>query len=378
MALHKMHVYKYIFERKNIMKINTCFSQSTITINIIELDDKKKYQYAYYLYKDRTVDKKIWYGDSYSMDFTLSDNGVYYVSVFIKNIDTQKVLVINSDSMHYIVGKKPSFIPFLRIEEMEMTNYCNLNCKYCCTPSTKYPRGYINDQTVLAALSWTQKGQTLNYHRQGEPLLHKSIEKYIHWGVEAGIKPVISTNGICLSTDKMKRLYESGLRHLIITLHTNKSLQAFIEIYKWFKNEGIVFKPFSTRHQNTEGDNLFFAGKVLDDNNDIFNNQLLTDDIKKYLLLTPIHNWAGNVPGTKKALNNDEMLLHQNNCYFIRNSVVNMRWDGTIVGCCFDSENDNEIGHIRDYVSTKIDITKYNLCRYCDNNWAIENINNHN
>lgn len=59
-------------------------------------------------------------------------------------------------------------------------------------------------------------------------------------------------------------------------------------------------------------------------------------------------------------------------CYFVNKHVVNVRWDGSVVGCCFDSENDNEIGHISEFANVKIDLSKYSLCKHCDANWAVE------
>lgn len=122
---------------------------------------------------------------------------------------------------------------------------------------------------------------------------------------------------------------------------------------------------------------MYFSGKVLDfnakKNREWFRDLEITD--KKYLSLLQYkesHTWAGNVEGTQQNFNEVEIEQKREHCYFINKKVVNMRWDGTIVGCCFDSENDNEIGHIRDFANLKIDTNKYNLCRHCDNNWAVK------
>lgn len=57
-------------------------------------------------------------------------------------------------------------------------------------------------------------------------------------------------------------------------------------------------------------------------------------------------------------------------CYYINNNIASVRWDGTVVGCCFDSENDNVIGHIKDYPKLGHRPLEYRLCRTCDPNWA--------
>lgn len=41
------------------------------------------------------------------------------------------------------------------------------------------------------------------------------------------------------------------------------------------------------------------------------------------------------------------------------------------MACCFDSENDNELGHISRFEDIKIgDFDCYGLCKSCDANWA--------
>lgn len=359
------------------MNVKISMEGHTLLASLTGIEDFSKYEYAFYLHVDYGDTIKKWYSDSPTIEFDLSENGVHYVTAFLKDRATGKVSTMDSDAFYYLRGRKPGIVPFLRIEEMEVTNYCNLSCDNCCTPTSKYPRGYIDDRTVLAALSWTRKGQTLNYHRIGEPLLHKSLVKYVSWGVEAGVKPVLSTNGILLDRDRLKALYEAGLRHLVITLHTQESLRNFLEACAYFESEGIEAVHFDQRHNPKLMGKMFFAGKVLDFPDGIDQGkdvrqaiECMPEKAKAFLQITPAHTWAGNVPDTQQDFAEDIVAKRQKACYFLQHRVVNMRWDGTIVGCCFDSENENEIGHIRDYPAIRMDLPKYHLCRHCDANWA--------
>lgn len=221
-----------------------------------------------------------------------------------------------------------------------------------------------------------QKGQTVNYHRQGEPLLHPSLEKYIRWGVEAGVKPVISTNGLLLTQGKLENLLRSGLKHLVITLHRPASVQAFIMAVLYFKTHSIETYHFADRSRVHNDTAVFFAGKILDRHEEEI--RALLDAYgadmtacEKYLQIMPTHTWAGNVAGTKHELSREKMARRQKNCYFIQRHVVNVRWNGTVVGCCFDSENENELGHIRDFAALQADLPRYHMCEHCDANWAV-------
>lgn len=333
------------------------------------------YEYAYYLVKNKEVLEKKWYTSNKTVEFDLVENGVYNVIVFRKNKDTQEIKTFDTDIINYFKGIKSS--KYIKIDEMEVTNICNLQCENCPTPSTKYPKGFMDDRTVLQTLAWTIKGQTLNYHRQGEPLLHKSLEKYIRWGCDVGVKPNISTNALLLTVEKLENMYNAGLRQLVITLHTKTSFDNFKNAYDWLIKNKINVVRYEDRLKKEEKESFYFQAKFLDfgendDNTNYIRSQIdtLGKEYLPYVKVTKTHTWAGNATNAEKIEDLDNIYNKQSKCYFINQSVVNVRWNGTIVGCCFDSENDNEVGHIRDFNNVDIDLNKYNLCKNCDDNWA--------
>ena len=355
-------------------KINQEIKGNCLQVNVVKDMVNEDMLFAYYLMKDEKAIEKIGYTAELSHVFTLSGNGIYYVTVFFKHSDT--VTTQRTEAIYYY---GTGVCPFYKIEEMEMTNCCNLSCANCGTPTTKCDKVFIDDSTVLATLAWTRKGQTLNYHRVGEPLLHRELAKYIRWGCEAGIKPVVSTNGLLLTEQKLKELYSAGLRHLVITLHTIESLEAFLICCDYFKQNNIMVKNFSERH-STENDIdiMYFQGKVLQFSEDEEQGKAVRNSLDgipreytEFLTKVPVHTWAGNVPGTQKNFSDDIIEERQKHCYFIRQRVVNVRWDGSIVGCCFDFENDNVIGNIREYPHIQADLRNYKLCKHCDANWAV-------
>lgn len=205
-------------------------------------------------------------------------------------------------------------------------------------------------------------------------MLHPDLVKYVKWGVEAGIKPVISTNGVLLTEEKLVQLYNAGLRHLVITLHTDQSFQAFLMCCKYFSSHNIKVVNFKDRHNNVDNEDvMYFQGKLLNTAETdklvaVYNG--VVEEYESLLVETPVHTWAGNVPGTRRDFSEEVVSHRQKQCYFIGQKVINVRWDGSVVGCCFDIENDNEIGNVHDYPHIKLDLCKYNLCKHCDSNWA--------
>lgn len=356
--------------------LNITFENSIVNIKV-RLKEADKYTFAFYIFLNDTPIIKTNYENNSEYSYQLNENGIYSFTVFIKDKENMKN-IISSTKYRWIKNFKEQ--EYIRIEEIELTNNCNLNCKNCCTPTSKYPKGYLDDQTFLLALSWMQEGQTVNYHRIGEPLLHPKVCEYVHWGCSIGkIKPVISTNGILLTEKMLDALIKNGLRRLVITLHTKKSVESYKMCIDYFEKNHIKVLPFEemfTNISNNDDETIFFSGKILDfnakKNRQWFCELEITNSRYTSLLqFKDSHTWAGNVSDTRK---NFQMNSNKNRekCYFIKRKVVNMRWDGTIVGCCFDSENDNEIGNIRDFFNLNMDINKYNLCQFCDSNWAVQ------
>jgi MoaA/NifB/PqqE/SkfB family radical SAM enzyme len=274
----------------------------------------------------------------------------------------------------------------LHIEAVEVTNICNLKCANCGVPTAKYHRGFIEDETVREALKWTKKGQLLCFHLLGEPLLHSNLETYIRWACAAEVKPAISTNGLLLTRERWQSLYASGLRHICFSLHVMKSLEVFLDICSFFREQGIEAVNYKMRNRPLNKDVVYMCGKILvfpknRDQNANVRKALkeIPEYVKPLLQITNSHTWAGNILGMRQTFSDELTAKRQKCCYFIKNKIVNVRWDGPVVGCCFDHENENELtfigdccrgGGIMNFEKLIIDIDKYALCKHCHGSWA--------
>ena len=351
-------------------------SNSELRCWLTDVPDVGIHQYAFYLEKDSISIEKKWYSNELNTKFVLHSNGVYRVTAFIKN-EHGDITIIHSKPLRFMKGMKPDSIPFLEIRAIEVTNYCNLSCEYCPSSIGRYHKGFIDDQTMLQALSWTRKGQIVSFHMQGEPLLHNDLEKYVRWGVESGILPTISTNGILLNNDRLASLWNSGLCRFLFTLHTPESVESFVKTYNWFVQHGIEILPTHSNREyyaaNSDKPRVFITGKIIGEGStdtrteevkELFST--IPKKAKQLIKHYPFITWLGNVSNAPlRDITLEEIKYNQDNCYFIQKGIVIMRWDGTVIGCCFDSENENEIGHIRDFANVRIDLKKYLACRHC-------------
>ena len=244
---------------------------------------------------------------------------------------------------------------------IELTNLCNLRCKLCPTPTTRAVTGYADDATVLAALTYTAPGTHFSFHRLGEPLMHPKLLDYVRWTRERGVTPLVSTNGLLLTQAILEALIEAGTGNLQITFHTSASVKAYA-----------LAARHLLKHPHLQ-QQIELVGNALSHQTEVpkwLDHHRVTPDERRFIRDVKSHNWAGNVPGTRVNFKDDVVARRQKRCYYINHNVASVRWDGTVVGCCFDSENDNVIGHIQDYPKLAHKPLEYRLCRTCDPNWA--------
>ena len=84
---------------------------------------------------------------------------------------------------------------------IEITNSCNLNCKFCIHSKSK--KRFINLEEFKFILNKLNgKTKYLYLHILGEPLLHPKINEFIKTAKEYGFNINITTNGYLISNLK--------------------------------------------------------------------------------------------------------------------------------------------------------------------------------
>jgi hypothetical protein len=112
---------------------------------------------------------------------------------------------------HSSLYRLPWTLPDNAISWLEPTSSCNLYCDGCYRKND--PKGHKSLEEVRREL------ETFNSLRKadgvsiagGDPLTHPEIEKIVAMVAEMGQKPIINTNGLALTMDKLKALKSAGV-----------------------------------------------------------------------------------------------------------------------------------------------------------------------
>lgn len=256
--------------------------------------------------------------------------------------------------MKIFTGKPLGSSPLV-YREIELTNICNLSCSCCTTPGSKYPRGFISNDNVLLALSKFTPGHAVHFHLHGEPLMHPRLDAYIRWAADFSLFPCVNTNGLLLTRKKLEELDKAGLGRLDISIHVPESARAFR-----------VAWDYVNRNDGTPKDILLYA-HVLSHNREealkwLADNGLRLEDIRKHVVFLKTRAWA-----EEKVRNSPRRIRFlRKNCSHIKENLVVVRWDGSISGCCLDTDNMNPVGRIVDVDIPGIDPDRYKLCEFCN------------
>lgn len=254
----------------------------------------------------------------------------------------------------------------LKVNSIELTNICNLRCPHCpvggkipdkskislpvLADGVAYHKGYISMEHFLQALQYVPEWVNLQAH--GESLLHPQIFELLAVAKAYGKKTIVNTNGLVITADMAKGMFESGLNAMEVSIHTKKSLVGYKEAFN--ANEQYGFGA------------LVIANILLvyrDNIKDWISSVGIERKHLEKMRFVNVHKWAEEPPTPEHGK------LMASRCHYINNNECVVKWDGKIVSCCFDFEGINTIGDLKDFTQL-MHRSDYKLCDGCSPAWV--------
>jgi radical SAM protein with 4Fe4S-binding SPASM domain len=248
---------------------------------------------------------------------------------------------------------------------IEPTNICNLKCPLCPSGNgtLKRSKGFMSLATFQKIIDEIESTAFMVVlWNQGEPFLNKEFLQMVHYASEKGLFTLVSTNA---NTDyDADEIVKSGLDSMIISLDGTTQ-----ETYNKYRVNGKLQKVFDNveklvaakkkhkkqnpllrwqflvmKHNEHELEKIKELAKELHvDNLELKTIQIYEkSDIKNFLPQNPKYR-------RYKVVDDNFELKYgvKNRCRRIwTNAVIN--WNGDVAICCFDKENEHEIGNVKD------------------------------
>jgi radical SAM protein with 4Fe4S-binding SPASM domain len=249
----------------------------------------------------------------------------------------------------------------------EPTTSCNLRCPECPSGLRAFTRetGMLDPEFFKRTIDELYKDVLyLTFYFQGEPFLHPQFSEMVKYASEKKIYTATSTNAHFLDDEKAKKIVESGLDRLIISIDgtTQETYEQYRiggslekvfagtkNVVQWkrqlkSKTPHLIFQFLVVRHNESQVDEL---NKLAED---IGVNEIAFKTAQVYEYehgndLIPLNEkysrYKKNADGRWSIKN--KLLNH---CWKMWHSCV-ITWDGKIVPCCFDKDASHVMGSLQ-------------------------------
>ncbi len=248
----------------------------------------------------------------------------------------------------------------------EPLNICNLRCPECPTGllSLKRPKGTVSDSQFREVVSSLKADAFLvNLYFQGEPLMHPGFSSLVSIAKSAKLVTSTSTNGHYLNERQAKKIVESELDILIVSLdgmmqetyekyrvggELDKVLQGIKNVVREKQIQKsirpiIIAQFLAFRHNEHEIE--FFENWAYD----LGVNEVQIKTAQIYNVNDKLKLLPRKSELTRYALNDKGNVVlkgeFKNSCWKQWSSCV-FTWDGDLVPCCFDKDGNYKIGNV--------------------------------
>lgn len=232
---------------------------------------------------------------------------------------------------------------------IEITNICNLKCKFC--PETTRNKQFMSIENFEEIIKRISKFTNLVcLHVKGEPLLHNQLEEILNILEKYNLKANITTNGVLLK-DKLNIIKNSkAVRQINISLHSSTQNELFSKQY--LKD---IFESVE-KLQNVIISYRLWNLKTIrenDVNSDIIqeiSNYYDLQNLKEQLMQNEFFQIGDNVFINQDTefiwpnINN-KPIIEKGRCLALKEQVA-ILVDGTVVPCCLDNDGDIPLGNI--------------------------------
>jgi molybdenum cofactor biosynthesis enzyme MoaA len=112
--------------------------------------------------------------------------------------------------------------PKIREIFLELTNVCNMNCRFCPNELMTRKKGYMDlelAKKIIDEIAEKDMAGRISFWLMGEPLLHKDFFTIIDYAQNKGLTFDVVTNGSLFNSQNINSLLRRNFREICISLH---------------------------------------------------------------------------------------------------------------------------------------------------------------
>ncbi len=252
--------------------------------------------------------------------------------------------------------------------DVEITNYCNVNCSFCPRDSICRPKGVMNESVFNTLLNWIPENYGITFSGMGEPLINPNVDAFIYKLGLKNIKVLLKTNGFLLTPYVFDKLIESAIWNIQISIISGED-----DLSK----HGINIEAFRKLENNLEyissknDPPVSFNIVKENDSKSNINRLSFAKRFKIPISETKIHSRGGEL----YKLNEIYYNKYQKEFCQIFPYISFITWEGNILSCCHDIKGTSTLGNIANTSFLKLEKIKkdrvknnkwFSVCNHCD------------
>jgi len=232
---------------------------------------------------------------------------------------------------------------------IEITNVCNLNCKFC--PETNRKKEFMSLENFEEVISKIHSHTKLvMLHVKGEPLLHNNLEEILKILEKYNLKTNITTNGTLIKKNIEIIKNSKSIRQINFSLHSmsqneNLDKQYLIDIFESVEElHNIIISYRLWNLQSIKENDI--NSSIIKQIEDYYNIPNLKQQLLENEFIKLRENMFINQDTEFEWPNlNNESILKKGRCLALKEQVA-ILVDGTVVPCCLDNNGDIPLGNI--------------------------------
>lgn len=233
---------------------------------------------------------------------------------------------------------------------IEITNACNLRCKFC--PETVRKKEFMDIKNFEEVIKKIHKYTNLVcLHVKGEPFLHNDLENMFKILESYNLMTNITTNGTLIN-DKLDILKKSKIvRQINFSIHSimqndgidkNKYLQDIFKCVEELDNVIISYRLWNVKDIKENDVN----SEVIEALEEYYSVSELKRKLKKNNFIKLRKNIFINQDTEFIWPNkNNKKIIDSGRCLALKDQIA-ILVDGTVVPCCLDNDGDIPLGNI--------------------------------
>lgn len=229
---------------------------------------------------------------------------------------------------------------------VEISNLCNLSCRFC--PGTRREGRRMTTREFSSLLPKLRPyADYLYFHLMGEPLCHPDLEEFLTLAGQALFKVILTTNGTLLAKRQEMLLANPGLYKVNISLHAFEANDLAVPFPQYLDDcfsfgraaagkKLVVFRLWNQGGADTLNEEILARMKEHFPDPWVVEPRGTRIDQRVFLEYGDKFDWPDlSAPEGSARIS----------CYGLRDQI-GILCDGTAVPCCLDHEGDLALGNL--------------------------------